>query len=77
MKKIMPNNKFAARLSAVVIACALLASCSTTRRIPKDEILYNGLKKVEFAQDSVKIPLALESTIKTAVDVPPNNYWKL
>lgn len=62
---------------SAVVAALLLHGCSTTRRIPDDEILYNGLKKVEFIEDSVKIPSALQTSIKDAVDVPPNNYWKL
>ena len=70
-------NKNTVRCAAVALACVIFAACSTTRRIPKDEILYNGLKKVEFVNDSVKIPVDLESTIKDAVNVPPNNYWKL
>ena len=56
---------------------ALPSGCSTTRRIPEGEILYNGLKKVEFADDSVRLPSELASSIKDAVNVPPNNYWKL
>ena len=61
----------------IVAVGALLAACSTTRRIPDDEILYNGLKKIEITEDSVKIPSALQTTIRNSVDVPPNNYWKL
>ena len=56
---------------------AMPSGCSTTRRIPEGEILYNGLKKVEFADDSVRLPSELASSIKDAVNVPPNNYWKL
>ena len=56
---------------------ALLAACSTTARIPDDEVLYTGVKKVEVTEDSVKIPPALTSAVKDAVDVAPNNYWKL
>ena len=62
----------------VIAALAFItAACSTTRRIPDDELLYNGLKKIEFKEDSVRIPTALETTIREAVNVPPNNYWKL
>jgi len=64
--------------SIYCIALAVLfAACSTTARIPADEVLYTGVKKVEIAEDSVKIPPALTSAVKYAVDVPPNNYWKL
>lgn len=60
-----------------IIAAGLFAACSTTARIPADEVLYTGVKKVEMVEDSVKIPPALTSAVKDAVDVPPNNYWKL
>ena len=60
-----------------IIAAGLLAACSTTARIPADEVLYTGVKKVEMVEDSMKIPPALTSAVKDAVDVPPNNYWKL
>lgn len=73
------NKIMKASLRAVValLAIGLTAACSTTRRIPDDELLYNGLKGVEIAEDSVGLPAAIESSIKSAVDVPPNNYWKL
>ena len=61
----------------IAAVAAVLAACSTTARIPADEVLYTGVKKVEVAEDSVKIPPALTSAVKEAVDVPPNNYWKL
>ncbi len=73
----MSNRKIYA--AAVALAVVVLTSaCSTTRRIPDDEILYNGLKGVSFEEDSVsELPSDLESTIKSAVNVAPNNYWKL
>lgn len=60
-----------------IVLAALCAACSTTRRIPADEVLYTGVRKVDIAQDSIKIPPALTASLKEAVDVPPNNYWKL
>lgn len=67
------------RLAAMAaVAAVLFSSCSTTRRIPADEILYTGVKKVEIApSDSSRIASAIASQIKTAVDVAPNNYIKL
>lgn len=62
----------------VVMAVLMAASCSTTRRIPDDEILYTGVKGITIApSDSMKVPAAMASSIKSAVDVAPNNYWKL
>lgn len=61
-----------------VMAVLMAASCSTTRRIPDEEILYTGVKGITIApSDSMKVPAAMASSIKSAVDVAPNNYWKL
>ena len=73
----MLRNNHAATLLILAVAVLVTSGCSTTRRIPQDEILYNGLKKIEFVNDSVDFPSGLKSTIKDAVNVPPNNYWKL
>lgn len=65
-------------LSIGIIAAALVSSCSTTRRIPADEILYTGIKSFKVsAPDSVRIPSGMITTIKSQVNVAPNNYWKL
>ena len=65
-------------LSIGIIAAALVSSCSTTRRIPADEILYTGIKSFKVsAPDSVRIPSGMISTIKSQVNVAPNDYWKL
>ena len=64
-------------LAGVLMALAV-ASCSTTRRIPDDEIMYTGVKKVEITPDSgFRVPSAMATSVREAVDVPPNNYWKL
>ena len=61
-----------------VMAVLMAASCSTTRRIPDDEILYTGVKGITIApSDSMNVPAEMASSIKSAVDVAPNNYWKL
>lgn len=64
---------------AITIIAGLLGSCSTTRRIPEGEQLYTGVKKVKYVktQDTIGFPEELEVAIGDAVDVPPNNYWKL
>jgi len=56
-----------------------LVSCSTTRRIPADEILYTGVKGVDIARpdNGGAVPDDVSSTISEVVDVAPNNYWKM
>ncbi len=65
-------------LFAGVVAMLMVVSCSTTRRIPDDEMLYTGVKGVKVAEsDSGAVPSAMVSAIKSQVNVAPNNYWKL
>lgn len=65
-----------------VCAAAMLiavASCSTTSRLGKDDVLYTGIKKIEYVPKDAqkKIPAGVKDKVKTAVDVPPNNYISL
>lgn len=79
----MKTNRILSGLIIAAFIALACVSCSTTRRIPADEILYTGLKGVEYIypNDSVKryspIPDELKSQIHSSVDYPPNNYWKL
>ena len=53
------------RNSAVLLAAAaLLAACSTTRRLGADEVLYTGVKKIRIVPDSgVVLSTAAESAV--------------
>ncbi len=47
-------------LFAGVVAMLMVVSCSTTRRIPDDEMLYTGVKGVKVAEsDSGAVPSAM------------------
>lgn len=63
----------------VLLAALMLASCSTTRRIPQGEQLYTGVKKVQInrSPDGSAIPAELSSQFEETVDVAPNNYISL
>lgn len=64
--------------AAAAVCAAALAACSTTSRIPSDDMLYTGVKKVVIApSDSAKIPADVASSVRDAVDVAPNNYIKM
>ena len=72
------RRKFSIRrlLTPVVLLLLMLAgaSCSTTRKIPDDNLLYTGLKGVTFhSPDSVRLPADMKSAITDAVNVRPNN----
>ncbi len=56
-----------------IAAVCMLASCSTTKRLPEGEILYTGLKAVNFADTMARVPAELRSEIRDAVAVKPNN----
>ncbi|MCH5319644.1 MAG: BamA/TamA family outer membrane protein [Paramuribaculum sp.] len=52
----------------------ILASCSTTRRLGEDEILYTGVKKIDIiTYDHQKEAPGLHEEVKNAVNVAPNN----
>lgn len=51
----------------------VLGSCSTTSRLAEGEVLYTGVKKLAYHQDSVKIDSDVKDQIFTAVNVKPNN----
>ncbi len=63
--------------SALLVAAFLLlliaAACSTTRRLGEDEVLYTGMKVKINPTGEEKLPDALVSELKSAVDVKPNN----
>ena len=60
-------------LSALLTA--MMWSCSTTRRIPNDEILYTGLKgvKVNTPDPKETFPSGVHESLTEAVSVKPNN----
>ncbi len=66
--------KQCAWLVIIVGALLLLCACSTTKRLAEDEILYTGVKKMEFVPDSgVKIAPAAEEEMRSTLSVAPNN----
>ena len=55
----------------------LLAGCSTTRRVPADEVLYTGLQGVEYNPDGEGdkgLPSGMTEGIHDAVNVKANKY---
>lgn len=58
----------------LVLCCALLVSCSTTRNLPEGEILYTGIDKLEVVnEDKTEAgSLALEE-VEAALAYAPNN----
>lgn len=66
------------KLAVIILIAGGMASCSTTRRIPKDETLYTGVKKISYTPYlDEKVPAGVKTKISEAVDVAPNNYISL
>ena len=70
-----PSRHSVIRHAFAAMAMLLLASaCSTTRRIPDDEQLYIGVKKINIeAPEGQKVPEDVQTVLTEAVSVPPNN----
>ena len=73
----MTTNKLLTRIAMAVLAAAAAlgtASCSTTSRLEAGDVLYTGVKKVDYRQaDSVKIDADVQDQIFEAINVKPNN----
>lgn len=67
-------NRLSSHILPLMLLLLLAASCSTTRRIPADEILYTGVKKVAITTAAgEKLADGVGSDINEAVKVAPNN----
>lgn len=77
----MQNNQniryFKRATSSVIslfVLLILVGACSTTRRLGEDEVLFTGIKKIQInPTGDEKLPDALVSELKEAVNVKPNN----
>ena len=69
------NTKLRVLMASIAIMLAVIAvSCSTTKNLPADEVLYTGIGKIDIT-DKEKNPDAEEvmEEIEAAVAYPPNN----
>ena len=73
--KLQKLNNHIHQLICLILWAALVASCSTTRRLAADDILYTGVKKIEIntpSKEQKKAP-GLSNAVFDAVNVAPNN----
>lgn len=57
-----------------LLALLMAAACSTTRRLGPDDILYTGVKKVNYiTPKGTELPNGVTDGVKEAIDVAPNN----
>ncbi len=38
----------------IALCCALTAGCSTTKNLPEEEVLYTGIKEIDYGQNAKK-----------------------
>lgn len=60
-------------ITALSLLVAMISSCSTTKRIPEGEMLYNGLHLKVNSPDTVKLLGDIRSDLIKSVNVKPNN----
>ena len=56
-----------------VLLTLLAASCSTTKKLGPNDVLYTGVKHLKYHEDSVKVDEGVKTDIFTAINVKPNN----
>ena len=56
-----------------VLVALLAASCSTTKKLGENDVLYTGVKHLKYHEDSVKVDEGVKTDIFTAINVKPNN----
>lgn len=57
----------------MVAAMLLASSCSTTKKLGENDVLYTGVKHLKYHEDSVKADAGMKDDIFTAINVRPNN----
>lgn len=58
----------------IVLSLMLSTGCSTTKRLAENETLYTGVKEMKIeCTDGEKLVSEVESQVKKALSVPPNN----
>lgn len=70
----MQKNRPIYQMLLMLVVALVVASCSTTRRIADDELLYTGVKRFDvIASPGQKVSSDVDDQVKNAIDVAPNN----
>ena len=67
------KNKSGLSLLLAVLVAVLTSSCSTTKKLGENDVLYTGVKHLKYHEDSVKLEDGVKADIFTAINVRPNN----
>ena len=57
----------------VLLLALLASSCSTTKKLGENDVLYTGVKYLKYHEDNVKVDEGVKTDIFTAINVRPNN----
>lgn len=57
----------------VIVAALTVASCSTTSKLGTNDVLYTGVKKLDYHQEKAKLDADVQDQIFEAINVKPNN----
>ncbi|MDH6305724.1 outer membrane protein assembly factor BamA [Parabacteroides sp. PF5-5] len=72
----MKRNKYIYNVGWMFGWLLLLVSCSTTRNLPEDEVLYTGIKSIEVTDKDVsKAQDRAMEELDAALSYPPNNAF--
>lgn len=70
----MRNNRNTISILLAAFVVAMLASCSTTKKLGENDVLYTGVKHLKYhEQEGVKLDAGVKEDIFTAINVRPNN----
>ena len=67
------NPKILIRILLTACCMLMVASCSTTKKLGENDVLYTGVKRLKYHEDSVKLAEGVKTDIFTAINVRPNN----
>ena len=56
-----------------VLMALLASSCSTTKKLGENDVLYDGVKRLKYHEEGVKVDEGVKTDIFTAINVKPNN----
>lgn len=56
-----------------MVITLLAASCSTTKKLGENDVLYTGVKSLKYHEQGTKVDEGVKTDIFTAINVRPNN----
>ena len=67
------NNRYYIGLLLLALIVALSTSCSTTKKLGENDVLYTGVKHLKYHEAGTKLDAGVKDDIFTAINVRPNN----